>query len=109
MRRLTNSASYSFRKEVVMDVLRVTIVGQDLFKLVTEIFELVGLNPVNQVNTGMLGNLKILTYAFELQETEVIEKRKVLMNELSRDPIRLMPMYVHGDWMRIFVFKPIRI
>lgn len=92
-----------------MDVLRVTIVGQDLFKLVTEIFELVGLNPVNQVNTGMLGNLKILTYAFELQETEVIEKRKVLMNELSRDPIRLMPMYVHGDWMRIFVFKPIRI
>lgn len=95
--------------EVVMDVLRVTIVGQDLFKLVTEIFELVGLNPVNQVNTGMLGNLKILTYAFELQETEVIEKRKVLMNELSRDPIRLMPMYVHGDWMRIFIFKPIRI
>ena len=92
-----------------MDVLRVAIVGQDLFKLVTEIFELVGLNPVNQVNTAMLGNLKILTYTFELEEAEIIKKRKELMNKLSEDPIRLMPMYVHGDWMRIFVFKPIRI
>lgn len=92
-----------------MDVLRVTVVGQELYKLVEEIFELVGLNTVNQVNSGMLGNLKILTYTFELPENEVIEKRKNLMNKLREDPIRLMPMYLHGDWMRVFVFKPIRI
>lgn len=92
-----------------MDILRVTVVGQDLFKLVEDIFELIGLNRVNQVNTGMLGNLKILTYMFEIPEQEVIDKRKKLMNKISEDPIRLMAMYVHGDWMRIFVFKPIRV
>lgn len=92
-----------------MDVLRVTVVGQELYKLVEEIFELVGLNTVNQINSGMLGNLKILTYTFELSENEVIEKRKNLMNKLREDPIRLMPMYLHGDWMRVFVFKPIRV
>ena len=92
-----------------MEVLRVTVVGQDLFKIVSEVFELVDLNPVNQVNTGMLGNLKLLTYRFELKEDEIISKRKRLMEELAKDSMRLMPMYVHGDWMRIFVFKPIRL
>ena len=91
-----------------MDTLRVTVVGQDLFKLVAEIFEKVGLNPVNQVNTGMLGNLKILTYTFELPEDEIIEKRTNFMEMATNDNLRLMPMYVHGDWMRVFIFKPIR-
>lgn len=88
--------------------LRVTIVGQDIFKLVKEKFELVGLNQVNQVNNGMLGNLKLLTYEFELEDCEIIEKRKKLMNSMIEDNMRLMPMYVDGDWMRVFVFKPIR-
>lgn len=91
-----------------MEVLKVTAVGQELFKLLPEIFELVGLNPVNQIKTGMLGNLKTLTWYFELDESHVIEKRKKLMNRIARDYLRMMPMYVHGDWMRIFVFKPIR-
>ena len=91
-----------------MDTLRVTVVGQDLFKLVAEIFEKVGLNPVNQVNTGMLGNLKILTSTFELPEDEIIEKRTNFMEMATNDNLRLMPMYVHGDWMRVFIFKPIR-
>lgn len=91
-----------------MDTLRVTVVGQDLFKLVAEIFEKVGLNPVNQVNTGMLGNLKILTYTFELPEDEIIEKRTNFMEMATNDNLRLMPMYVHGDWMRVFIFKPIK-
>ena len=91
-----------------MDTLRVTVVGQDLFKLVAEIFEKVGLNPVNQVNTGMLGNLKILTYTFELPEDEIIEKRTSFMEMATNDNLRLMPMYVHGDWMRVFIFKPIK-
>lgn len=91
-----------------MEMLRVTVIGQDLFKIVDEIFELVGLNTVNQVNTSMLGNLKTLTYLFELQDDEVIKKRKAMMDEMSKDNMRLMPMYVHGDWMRIFVMKPMR-
>ena len=88
--------------------LKVTVVGQELFKIVPEKFELVSLNPANQVNSGMLGNLKTLTYIFELPEKEVIEKRTKLMKAMSEDNMRLMPLYVHGDWMRVFVFKPIR-
>lgn len=91
-----------------MALLRVTVVGQDLFKIVEEKFELVGLNVVNQVNNGMLGNLKTLTYLFELQDGEIIEKRKQLMVKMSEDNMRLMPMFVNGDWMRIFVFKPLK-
>lgn len=91
-----------------MDVLRVTVVGQDIFKLVEGIFEEVGLNQTNQVNSGMLGNLKILTFLFELKEDEIIEKRQALMSKLGENSMRLMPMYVHGDWMRVFVFKPIK-
>lgn len=90
------------------DILRVTVVGQDLFKIVAEKFELAGLNPVNQVNTGMLGNLKTLTYTFELPQKDVIEKRAKLMSEMAKDNMRLMPLYVHGDWMRVFVFKPLK-
>ena len=92
-----------------MAKMSVTIIGQDLFKIVREKFELAGINMVNQLNQGMYGNLKTLTYQFELDESEVIEKRKKLMNLFSEDNMRLMPMYVHGDWMRIFVMKPIRI
>lgn len=91
-----------------MEMLRVTVIGQDLFKIVDEVFELVGLNTVNQVNTSMLGNLKTLTYLFELQDDEVIKKRKAMMDEMAKGNMRLMPMYVHGDWMRIFVMKPMR-
>ena len=91
-----------------MDVLRVTVVGKDLCKIVEGIFELVGLNTVNTVRNGMLGNLTTLTYEFMLEEDEVIAVRKKLMNELAKDYLHIMPMYVHGDWMRIFVMKPIR-
>lgn len=70
--------------------------------------ELVGINTVNQINTGMLGNLKTLTYIAEIEESDVIEKRKNLMNAMAKDCMRLMPLYTHGDWMRIFVFKPIK-
>lgn len=90
-----------------MEKLRVTVVGQDIFKAVVEKFELVDLNPVNQVKSGMLGNLKLLTYEFELEDHEIIEKRRNFMNSMIKDNMRLMPMYVDGDWMRIFVFKPI--
>lgn len=92
-----------------MEKLRVTVVGMDIVKEVTTIFDDVGLSVVNQVNTGMLGNLKAFTYTFEIPEEEVIDKRRQLMEEIAKYAIRLMPMYVHGDWMRVFVFKTIRL
>lgn len=92
-----------------MEKLRVTVVGQEINEEVKDVFELIGLTMVNQVNTGMLGNLKTLTYTFEIEPEKVIDTRRNLMNELSKYSLRLMPMYVHGDWMRIFVFKTIRV
>lgn len=89
-----------------MEKLRVTVVGQDLFKLVEHKMELVDINKVNQLNTGMLGNLKTLTFEIPLKEEDVIKTRKRLLDKIAEDSMRLMPMYVHGDWMRIFVIKP---
>lgn len=92
-----------------MEKLHVTVVGKNIFQLVEKKFELVGINNAKMVKTGMLGNLKILAYEFELEESEVIDVRKKLMSKMAEDSMRLMPMYVHGDWMRIFVFEPIMI
>lgn len=92
-----------------MEKLAITVVGQDIFKVVAEKIELVGINKVNQVNSGMLGNLKLLTYFIEIDEEKVIDIRKKLLEEMYLDHYRLMPMFVCGDWMHIFVFKPIRI
>lgn len=92
-----------------MEKLHVTVVGKNIFQLVEKKFELVGINNAKMVKTGMLGNLKILAYEFELEESEVIDVRKKLMSKMTEDSMRLMPMYVHGDWMRIFVFEPIMI
>lgn len=91
-----------------MDILRVTAVGKDVINVVEEKFELVGLNTVNTVRNSMLGNLTALTYEFVIDEEEVISKRKQLMEEMAKDNMRLMPLYMHGDWMRIFVIKPMK-
>lgn len=90
-----------------MEKLRITVVGQDIAKIVAEKIQLVGINKVNQVSSGMLGNLKTLTYEIDLEEDEVIKVRQQLMGKMAEDNLRLMPMCVHGDWMRVFVFKPI--
>ena len=92
-----------------MDILRITVIGKDLFKLVEKKMELAGINTVNTVNTGMLGNLTTLTYEVEMREDEIIRKRGNLMDKMAEDNMRLMPMYVHGDWMRIFVMKPLTV
>ena len=90
-----------------MEKFRITAVGQDVAKIVAEKIQLVGINKVNQVSSGMLGNLKTLTYEIDLKEDEVIKVRQQLMGKMAEDNMRLMPMCVHGDWMRVFVFKPI--
>lgn len=89
-----------------METLRITVVGKDLFKLVEHKMMLVGINTVNSVNTGMLGNLTTLTFEIKMREDEVIKTRKMLLDKMSED-IRLMPLYAHGDCMRIFVIKPV--
>lgn len=91
-----------------MDVLKVTVVGKDIFKIVERYMALAGINTVNTVRSGMLGNLTTSTYEIAIREDEVIKKRGRLMEMMAEDNMRLMPMYVHGDWMRIFVMKPIR-
>lgn len=89
-----------------MEKLRITVVGQDIFKTVAEKIQLANISKVNQINSGMLGNLKTLTYEIELEEDEVIRVRQRIMGKMTEDNMRLMPMCVHGDWMRVFVFKP---
>lgn len=91
-----------------MEKLRITVVGQDIAKIVAEKIQLVGINKVSQVSSGMLGNLKTLTYEIDLEEDEVIKVRQRLMGKMAEDSLRLMPMCVHGDWMKVFVFKPMR-
>lgn len=89
------------------DILRITVIGKDLCKLVEQYMELVGINTVNTVNNGMLGNLITMTYEIEINADEIIKKRSILMEKMAEDNMRLMPLYVHGDWMRIFVMKPL--
>lgn len=90
-----------------MDTLRVTIVGQDLFKMVEDKLELVNFNKANRVNRGMLGNLKILTYEFDLDESEIIQKRKLFMKEICEDSRRMEGYFKGGEWMTILVMKPL--
>ena len=91
-----------------MDILRITVVGNDIFRIVEDKFEEVGLTTANEVRTGMLGNLKTLTYEFVMEEEKIIDTRKRFMNAIAEDNKRLMPLYLHGDWMRLFVFKPLK-
>ena len=92
-----------------METLRVTVIGKDIFKIMERIFEDVELNMTNKVSNGMLGNLKLINYEFELEEVEVIRIRKSLMHEIAADNKRLMGLFVAGDWMRIFVMEPFAI
>jgi hypothetical protein len=89
-----------------MEELHITVVGQDIFKVVEEKFKLININPVNKVNRGMLGNLKLLTFDFSFEDGEAIEKRKIILSEIGKDYYRLFPMYKIGDWSNIIIFKP---
>lgn len=91
-----------------MSTLHLTVIGQELFKIVEEKLELAGINTATQVSNGMLGNLKTLTYLFDIDDIDIIHARTNLMKIMSEDNMRLMPMFVNGDWGRIFVMKPFR-
>ena len=92
-----------------MKTLAVTVIGQDLHKIVKEKLELAGINTVNQINSGMLGNLKLLTYLFELEDEDVISVRSKILRSIGEEPLRMSALFVAGDWMRIIVMKPIKI
>lgn len=89
-----------------MDTLSVTVIGQDLFNLVEEKFLLVGINQANRVNKGMLGNLKMLTYEFDLNEDDIIGIRKQFLKLVGEDSLRMIPWFEAGSWMDILVVKP---
>lgn len=91
-----------------MGTLHLTVIGQDIFKIVEEKLELANINTATQVNNGMLGNLKTLTYLFDIDDIDIIAARTKLMSLMSEDNMRLMPMFVNGDWNRLFVMKPFR-
>ena len=97
-----------------MDEMTVTIIGQEIFREVVDAFAEIGLsdrdsdNKVNEIKTGMLGNMKTLTYKFLIPENKVIATRKAFMVRLTENKTRLLPMYVHGDWMRIIILKNFR-
>lgn len=91
-----------------MDTLKVTVVGQGLFTIIKGIFELIGLNEINRVNHGTLGNLKTLTYKIDLDDGEIINTRNKLIEALTANDNNyniLLPMFVADDWMHIFVFN----
>lgn len=90
-----------------MQQLIVTIIGQDLFKPCEEKFKLVILNPINHTNRAMLGNLKMLTYFFEIDDDEVIEKRSKLLNLIAEDHLCMMALFKDGDWMKIYIVRPL--
>ena len=91
------------------DVIKVTVVGQDLFKIVEQKFDMLQLTMVNQVNKGMLGNLKTLTYEIGVDDYEVLRVRKELMNAIGEDNLRIEGFFKAGDWMSILVIKPLKI
>lgn len=93
---------------MAMATMKVTVVGQELFDTVEDAIDLVGVNNLNEVNSGMLGNLKTLTYEFGVDEGDVIKKRKRLMDILYEDRKHLVALYEHGDWMSMWVVKPVR-
>ena len=94
--------------EVYMSaVLKITIVGKSTLWLVLDKLQYtsIPISNVNHINDGILGNLTTLTYAVMLDESSVIEKRREIINALMEEREYLMPMYVCGDWMHIWVFK----
>lgn len=90
-----------------MDRLTITIVGQDLFKIVEQKLISLELTEANEVNHSMLGNLKMLTYSYDLEECEIIRIRTSLLRMIGEDHCRLMAFFQAGNWMRIVVMRPI--
>lgn len=89
-----------------MAELSVTIVGLDLKDLVMSVVRKASLdiNPVKSVNKGRLGNFKTLTWIFEIDEYELIQKRRAFMDFLAEEKTFLTPMYEHGDWCSVYIF-----
>lgn len=87
------------------DVLTVTTVGGGIYPAVALALEnagIISVNSIKEVNKGSLGNFTTLTVSVDIPEDEVIVKRRMFMDILLGQG--LVPMYLHGDWMRVVVF-----
>lgn len=89
-----------------MDELIVTVVGTDLFKSVEKIFDELGMH-YDDFCKGSIGNMKTVVYTFVIEQHDVIKTRKNLMKRLDLERNIYTPMYVHGDWMKIYIFRNI--
>lgn len=88
-----------------MAELQLTVVGGGFEELVENIFAVNSINPVNKINGVNLGNFRTLIYLIDIPEESVIETRRKLMKALSKERNHLIPMYEHGNWMKIYIFK----
>lgn len=89
-----------------MDELYVTVVGTELIKSVEKIFKELGMK-YDDFKKGSIGNMKTMVYTFVTEQDHVIITRKKLMECIMMEPFKYTAMYVHGDWMRVFIFKKI--
>lgn len=89
-----------------MDELYVTVVGIELIKSIQKIFEELGMK-YDDFKKGSIGNMKSMTFTFVTEQDHVIITRKRLMERIMMEPFKYTAMYVHGDWMRVFIFKKI--
>lgn len=83
----------------------VTVIGSGVKEIVEPIFNTLTINSVNEISSGMLGNLRTLTYSISIEDDFVISQRKKLMSELSKESTHLVAFYEHGDWMHVYIFK----
>ena len=88
-----------------MRQMSVTIVGGGIAEILDPVFDSLDLYPVKPIKKGTLGNFNTLTYIFELDEQEIIRKRRDLMQFVAKESTHLVGMYRHGGWMDIFVFR----
>lgn len=89
----------------MMEQLQITVVGNDLIDVMMSIFSDLGLIPINSPYKGMLGNFKLFTYVFDIDESEFIATRREIMNRVSFNNSHIIAMYKHGDYKNVCIFK----
>lgn len=86
----------------MVDKLTVTTVGLFAARQFLLIARDQGINAINLVNKGMLGNFITLTYEVDVPDGQMVMIRKKLMQEIT-DTKLLAALYEHGDWSRVYI------
>lgn len=91
--------------EIRSNRLYVTVVGNRIRNLCEYILtELTLINFLDTARLTRLGNFAAITYILSLPEDKVVSMRRQFMRRCCEESTQLVPMWVQGDWMRIFVF-----